>query len=339
MKKNKYELRRITADDISLAPKAYQTNPDDHAELIRHDNCIMFYLEDDPVPYYYVRLSEQKKYITSGIVKLGEGPLSPHICVHYDDLAQENADTTPYTKLPGTSTVYSHSSKNPISQQIYTENHAHFIEEDILDFTCEYWPICYFTNAELPFSNYFSQPFSVTGYYKGKPVTGLGQFENICWTNQQLTQLREAGGGYLICNIFLGIREDGRREFFYGYFLRGAGTGTAAYWLEGEEPIITEDVTLKTEFYHLPYLSDNDPTCACKNMLWRFADKEIHFTGKWGSRRFSSDPINEKIGSSNSFGTWYEGNTPYTHRVNHTFNESMNATVENLKKNGYTVVE
>lgn len=339
MKNPKYELRKITADDISPAPRAYQTSPDDPAVLVRHDNCMMFYLEDDPIPYYYVRLSEQKRYLSSGIVKLGDGPLSPHRCVHFDDLAQKDAQTTPYERLPGSSAVYSHCSENPLSRQIYTEDHARFVEDGILDFTCEYWPVCYFTNAELPFSNYFSQPFTLTGCYEGKPVTGLGQFENICWSGRQLAQLSQMAGGYLICSIFLGIREDGRREFFYGYLIRGAGSGAAAYWLEGEEPVMTEDVTLETEFYPLPYLPADDPTCACKNMVWRFAGKEIHFTGKWGSRRFAPDPLKEKAGASNSFGTWYEGKTPYAHRVNHTFNESMGATVENLKKHGYTVIE
>ncbi len=336
MTASKYELRKITLDDLSVTPKFFQTDKEDPYKLCRHLIWMMFYIDGDPNPYYFMRNNELDKYRWGGVVRLGDGPLAPQTGGHYYDLAQKDTSITPYAKVSDNPIIYSTGTDDPFSEQTFTEDYAVFKEGDILDFKCEYWPVGVFVKTFSAWQEYLYQPFSLIGTYEGKPVRGIGQFDRIYGQVSKIEQKFNTMVGYLLLSVYSGIRKDGRKEFFYGY-IQGTSGNLAVYWLEGEEPIFTEEVHLETEFYHLPYLPAEDPTCACKNTVWRFADKEIHSTGKWGSRRFTANPRENKAGYSNSFGTWYEGKTPYEYELSHTFNESLTATVENLGKYGYKV--
>ena len=120
--------------------------------------------------------------------------------------------------------------------------------------------------------------------------------------------------------------ERGEEVFYEGY-------STFYYYIDGEEPILTDHVTMEAEWEHLPYV--NDGTCVFKDAIFRFCGKEFHFEGKWGCKGFT--PRVEKHGQSQIFGTWYEGKIPYRHRVYLTFGENMEAYDVKLKELGFDV--
>lgn len=336
---SKYEIRKITIDDLSVAPKYFQTDEADPYVIFRHLNWMMFTIKDDPNPYYFMRNNELDKYRWGGVVRLGDGPLAPQTGCHYYDIAQKDTPVIPYAKVSDNPIIYSTGTKYPFSEQTYTEKYAVLKERDIVDFKCEYWPVGLFSQNLSIFIEYLYQPFSLTGTYEGKPVKGIGQFDRVYGQVNKTEQKYTAMAGYVLSSVYSGIRKDGRREWFYGYKQGTNDNRLAIYWLEGEDTIVTEDVFLETNYYHLPYLPPEDPTCACKDIVWKFADKEIHYTGKWGSRRFNAKPLENKVGYANTFGTWYEGNTAYEYEISHTFNESTTATIENLRNSGFKVFE
>lgn len=339
-KSDKYDIREPELDDITLEPKVFQYEGQEPYVLCRHLNWLMFYVEGEKTPYYYMRNSEVDKYRWGGIAKLGEGPLAPQVRAHYEDIAQKDAVVKPYRKISDDPVIYQTSTDAPFSEQTFYENYCILKEGDFLELKCEYWPIGMFAHTCSAWNGeYLYIPFSVEGTFEGKPVKGLGQFDRAYSQIGKEEERINAAVGYIIDGAYLGIRKDGRKEAFYGYIQEEKGKGSAFYWLEGEDPVISEEIYIDTEFYHLPYLPKEDPTCATKDIVWRFADKVIHFNGKWGSRRFTSNPLDNKKGYSNSFGTWYVGDEPYEHALSQTFNESTTATIENLRKFGYVVHE
>lgn len=140
-------------------------------------------------------------------------------------------------------------------------------------------------------------------------------------------------------SYYAGIRQDGRKECAYLNIHSRNGHGVAAYWLEGEEPVLTDEVTLECDWQRLPYAEPGDDTLSYTNAVWRFAGKEIHFTGKWGSKGFTAQPRLSRVGQSQSFGSWYEGKTPYEHKLFHTINENMGANIESIRKMGFEAKE
>jgi len=92
---------------------------------------------------------------------------------------------------------------------------------------------------------------------------------------------------------------------------------------------------METAWYRLPYMKDG--TCTCKDAVFRFAGKEIHFTGKWGYKGLTAYPRVELNGQSQNMGTFYEGKKHYEHAISITFNENMQVTQENLEKLGFPV--
>ena len=99
--------------------------------------------------------------------------------------------------------------------------------------------------------------------------------------------------------------------------------------------MLTDKVSMETEWKRLPYVDDG--TCVYKNAVFRFAGKEFHFEGKWGTKGFTEKPRVEKHGQSQIFGTWYEGDTPYDHELSFGFSENMEAYDYKLEKLGFEV--
>ena len=67
--------------------------------------------------------------------------------------------------------------------------------------------------------------------------------------------------------------------------------------------------------------------------------KEIHFTGKWGTKGFLAKPRVEKHGQSQVAGTFYEGDTPYEHQLSNCWVECMEAYDYKLREWGFDVVD
>ena len=179
---------------------------------------------------------------------------------------------------------------------------------------------------------------TIEGTYEGKPVKGLGCHDRTFLSNGAPQEsLWAAGCTTYCCANYSGIRPDGRKESFFAQFdVARKNYGLVFYYLEGEEPILTDKLSLETEFYHLPY-APGDPTCVYKDGVWKFADKEIHFHAKWGAKGFTATPRIEKLGYSHCFGEWYEGKTPYKHIMENTFTENMDCLDYRLKEAGYRV--
>jgi hypothetical protein len=175
------------------------------------------------------------------------------------------------------------------------------------------------------------------GILDGKPVQAVGEHDRLFIPSQ----VRGFDGitnkfGYFYMNM-LGIREDGRREQCLISIGLADGKNLAYYYIDGQQPILTDTVSMETEWTHLPYVDDG--TCVYKDAIFRFAGKEFHFYGKWGSKGFTPQPRVEKHGQSQIFGTWHEGPTPYKHRLYTTFGENMEAYDYKLKDLGFDITD
>lgn len=338
-----YSVRKITADDLSMTPAEYNRDGV-QSVLVRDMDWMMFYVEGSDTPHYYFRKGAMDQVHWCGIVSpgKGEGPLTPQTSDHYRDMAQYTRLEMPYQKISDNPVVYQMRGNNPFIEKTFYEDHAVFKEGDFLDFRADYWPVCFFAHRGSRWNcDYVYQPFTLSGTYEGKKITGLGQFDRAYtdhggWTPEE----KRNSVSYCINSALLGIREDGRREIFYSIIHdNNQGKDPVYYWLEGEEPIVTEEISAETEFYRLPYNLPGDDTCTYKEVTYRFAGKVIHYKSIWGSRRYTDDPLHEPPGYTNNYGTWYEGDGNYRYKLMHTFNETTTATVSNLKKLGYVVHE
>lgn len=332
-----YEIRPLTPDDLSLAPTCFQHPGTSTNQAFRRMNYLMFFVEGDPIPYYYARNNDMENTLAYGIVQLGDGPVTVQRPTHCRDLAGRDTPVSPYHPGQGTA-LFTCGSAFPYSEQTYYPNYLHIRERDVLDVKCEYWPVALFTHKGFMSNEYLYQAFTVTGTYEGKPIMGLGQFDGVYCDPEHVMEAYADIIDYALCHILTGIREDGRREFFYGQVHKDPNHGAVVYWLEGQEPIVCDDAQLDAEFSRLAYLPEEDPTCACTKAVWKFAGMEIQFQGQWGSRRFTDDPIHDKVGHSNSFGTWAVSGSQATYRMTHSFGESTIATVDKLQALGFSVV-
>ena len=334
MKKLGFEVRTLNADDLSVQPACFAN---DKAELYRHLNWCMFFLENDENPYFYMRNMEPDYYRWGGIVRLGSGPFSPHTSVHFADLAQKKDLVKEYSKVSSNPLIYGISSKEPFTDFTYTENQAHWIEGNVFDLTAEYFPYAIFVHRDSPQKiDYWHQYVILTGTYEGKQIKTLGCFDRLFSPKNQRDAVITEATQY-IWSYFSGIRKDGRKECAYANIHEQNGLGVGFYWLEGEEPILSTDVFLEADWHRLSYVSDNDPTVHFSRAIWRFGGKEIHCDCKWGSKGFLEKPRLDTIGLSQTYGPWYEGNTPYDHEIWFNINENMGATVDKIKEMGFSI--
>ena len=179
---------------------------------------------------------------------------------------------------------------------------------------------------------------SIMGLYENRPCLGLGEHDRLFIPSEVhgFDGITNAFG-YFYMNM-MGIREeDGRREQALISIDPYHGKNFCYYYIDGETPIFTDKAEMETEWTKLPYVDDG--TCVYKDAIFRFGGKEFHFEGKWGSKGFTIKPRVEKHGQSQIFGTWYEGKTPYRHRLFMTFGENMEAYDYKLKELGFDVNE
>ena len=331
------ELRRLTADDLSYQPKCFER--DGHAELYRHLSWCILFPQDDTNPHYYMRNMEPDYYRWGGIVRLGDGPLSCQTSRHHSDIAQDDTRTSVYRKISDATITYEMRSEKPFTEIRYTETGATWKEADVFDLKVEYFPYTIFVHTDSPQQiPYWHTHCLLTGTYEGKPIQALGCFDRLFAPNGDRGAIIGTATHY-VWSYYAGIRQDGRKECAYLNIHSRNGHGVAAYWLEGEEPVLTDEVTLECDWQRLPYAEPGDDTLSYTNAVWRFAGKEIHFTGKWGSKGFTAQPRLSRVGQSQRFGSWYEGKSPYEHKLFHTINENMGANIESIRKMGFEAKE
>lgn len=56
-------------------------------QVFRRMNYLMFFVEGDPIPYYYARNNDMENTLAYGIVQLGDGPVMVQRPTHCRDLA------------------------------------------------------------------------------------------------------------------------------------------------------------------------------------------------------------------------------------------------------------
>ncbi len=335
------EFKRPTVFDLEdRTPEAFDNDYDGYPEL-RLVEMYGFLFEDDGQehkPVAYFRHAEKNRYRWCGFVEPGDGPLVPQTGKgHFKDVAQRDDYIIPYHKVSDDPAEFRMGTVEPYSDYHYFENHFTFEEGDFFRVTAIPFPFAIFDHATIwsGASSIIFQPTIVKGTYEGKPVIGLVEFDRAYSTVDKRANVFE--GVSYIENTLLGIREDGRKESAIIHFNTGGeGNVFAYYWLEGEEPVYTDEVEADIEWHRLPYV--NDGTCAFKQATFRFLGKEIHIDGKWGTKGFTEKPWVEKHGQSQIFGTWYEGKVPYKHKVYFTFCENMEAYDYKLKDMGFDVL-
>lgn len=350
MKEYPFEVKKLTIKDLELAPEMFKNENDGNAVVGKMAQYAQFSVEGIDTPVYYFRNVNPDSQRWSGISRFGDGPLEPQEGLHGQDLAQEETPTRKYRKV----------SENPIAYEIETENPYSLIrfEDDgqggivgtfkegengsILDLTVHPFPVAMISHAnEKQPAPYFQVNTIIEGTYMGKPVKGMGGFDRTYVVDRVEGNKEEEEKNYAStyrcsCALYSGLREDGRKECVYALITDENGKGVGMYYIDGEEPIVTDQVHLDADFYYLPYVDDN--TVVYTKATWRIGSKTIHFDGKWGTKGFTAYPKVEKHGQSQCFGTWYEGDVPYEHVISHTFNEnSGDAYADRIEALGFVI--
>lgn len=334
------EFRKLCLDDLTLKPKHFQRVGKGYTLGRHYVWGIIFPNGDEDHPVYYSRNMQLDKYRACGIIKLADRPLESHTEAHISDIATRGMETSLYQKVSDDPVVYHQGTDVPYSDLRFMENHATWKETDVLDLNVEYWPYALFMHKETGYGiEYFHQNVTYTGTYEGKEVKGLACFDRSYIADDIDVQT----GINKVCDLYVftscsGIRQDGRKEMFYAVIGGENGENTVGiYWLEGEEAIISENVMFEAEWIDVPYLPKDDPTCGYINAVWKIENKEIHMNGKWGCSGLTDSNLVNRVGTTRTFGTWYEGKEPYEFKYVHNCNENMGCTIENLKKHGFNV--
>lgn len=327
---------------IESVPSQFDNAFDDHARVVLLDHYCMLFLEGrtDLKPIMYFRHTDvaKNKFRFGNIVDLGDGPLDVQKGVFHGEESAVSNDpiNVPYGKI--TDGVLGFDSEGKVEARYY-EDRITIREGDYLDLTAYPWEGFTLYDHQSVYENCSCvfQPATYLGTLEGKPIIGLGSYDRLCMKQQA----KEGFGGVPLAYVAIscmGIRQDGRKEFcFASLGLSNGARSLVAYKIDGEEMIVTDEVSMEADWIQLPYVDDG--TCVFKDATIRFKGKECHFKGKWGTKGFLKEPRIEKHGQSQMFGTWHEGKEEYQHRIYFTFSESMEAYDRNLKEYGFNIID
>lgn len=350
-------ITHINGEELSARPPFLQREGETAIEMTRYFVWAMFWVDGESEPYYYMRSLHLKKTEWAGLCKLGETPFSPQQISYSKLLAQPGVEHNHYHVVSESPLVFEASCDEPYFKHSYDKDGATFIEGNILNVRATWWPLALMATEEggyfgggVPYS-YF--PLTLEGTFNGKKITkGIGQLDRVyapidapaVYSSSVKPIPKELLGdipyGYMIYSACCGIRRDGRRELFLAHLMNENGKGLAVYWLEGEEPVITDkDVYFEGDWKKIPYCEEGTETYMFDKCTWRFEGMEVHCINHWGSRRYSAHPEKEKKGYANAFGSFYVGATPYEHTLAQTYCETQISTKEYLDRYGYTVTE
>ena len=353
MNQAKHFVDHVTTDDFSDFPKRFEQ---DHVNgVARHWNWGIFWVEGDDNPRYFQRSCLRDQYSSGNIIKLGKGPFGLQTGEHHDDLAQKGIPTM-YRQISSDPEIWGQDTEDPLCRVHYSADEIYIKEADVFEIHAKPLPYALFAHRDSNIGNAYGLTHMMfEGTYEGKKMRGMGthdwgwqykdwDYEEVGLDNPEALKQKNHIGDYAI-GVFSGIREDGRMEHAYGAIGYGAqrhvnGIGTGVYWIEGEEPIVTEDVFLYAKWERLPYCTGDDTTVAYKEAVWRIGPKTIHYHGEWGSKGHTFNPRMAAVGFSHSgYGDWYEGETPYRHKLYHSNNENVGAEYDNFKNKFMFYVE
>jgi hypothetical protein len=319
----------------------FENGFDGYPELGLLDTYGMFFPEGDvskkPIVYFRHSDAAKGKHRFGNFTDIGDDYLDVQKGVyHEEEVAQADTPFINYHKISEEPLVYGYGSEEKKVSVQYHENHISIEEGSFFNVKAYPWPVTWYDHQSVYLSSStVFQPVTYAGTFDGKPVVGLGSCDRMYF--------KHAGGfdnvplGYIAFSG-MGIRSDGRKEsVFVSISLNEVGKTLGMYYLEGEQPIITDTVSVEADWMHLPYV--NDGTCVFKDATFYISDKVINFKGQWGSKGFGAKPRIEKHGQSQMFGTWYEGSAPYQHRLYFSFVENMDAYDTKLEQLGFKVLK
>ncbi|MCH4167622.1 MAG: hypothetical protein LKF42_00080 [Streptococcaceae bacterium] len=335
--------KQLKIKDLTKStPEVFDNEFDGHPIMSLADVIGMIFPNGDVTqkPILYVRHTDMIKgeFRFGNLVELGDDYLSPQKSVyHQSEVAQAGVKISDYHSLKEQSDVFSFGSEIPKTEFRFSEDYYTASEGDFFKIKGELWPTAIFEHESM--YNHVStiiQAATYIGVMDNQKVMGIGEHDRLFIP----TETHGFDGitddfGYFYMNM-MGIREDGRKEQAL-ISIENCGKIFAYYYIDGELPIFSDEVTMTADFVHLPYVDDG--TCVYKDAVFKFCDKEFHFEGKWGSKGFTPEPRVEKHGQSQIFGTWYEGKTPYKHRLYMTFGENMDCYDYKMKAKGFDVLD
>lgn len=328
----KIEIKKFTVEDICIESKCFDNNSDGHGVLTLIDMYGQLYPNGfDEKPIWFIRHNNVNGTRFGAIHCPGDGYNSVQTPLHLNDIAQKGSKVNGYRKL--NDNCYGMDCENPFFEYRYSDTSLTYKEGNIIDLKAELFPIAIIKHADdAAITSQITQSCLYSGFYEGKPIQGIGNFELVYFPKNANRNLNDYAA-YVYAND-VGVRADGRKEISMVYFSL-AGRSNAFYWLEGEEPVVSSHVRMEAEWEKLPYV--NDGTCIYQRATFFFGGKEIHFEGKWGAKGLTAYPRIELAGQSQVFGSWYEGKIPYKHEVSMTFHENMRVFPNELKAGGFKV--
>lgn len=320
---------------------------DQGAKLIMIDPySFLFPLGDtEAKPPMYFHHGYINKIRFNGVTEFGDNYLEHQKPgKHHDEMAQPDTPVTKaYERFEDNPSGYVIETEKPYSQiKHYDDGTLTAKEGDLIDLTFK--PLKY---ANLDYGNMFlgryqvQQPCMVSGFYEGKPVIGMGSYDRIYAPDEVFSAHDVMAESAYIYIVGHGIREDGRTEAFmttiglYGDEVNGAKNGY--YWIDGEEPVVVNDVRIEADWVHLPYADDG--TVVYKDATLHIGPKTVHFNGKWGTKGFTKEPRMERHGQSQILGDWYEGDTPYKHTLFFGWGEHTGSYDYVIKAMGMNVID
>ena len=330
------EFVPYNANFFSESPEVFNNPDDDYATIsvITHYNEFFINGDVDTKPKYFIRHTNNDSTRFVGIIDFNDDFLQPQIGGHTEDLEACHKDDAFVKHQQVDDTHYGYSSFNGEMKLIVDETSIEFKEGNVLEGKGTFFPY-----AVVDHNNIWNdiaciyQSYVFEGTYLGQSVKGVGRYSRSFRPSSDDHPYELLG---YIDNELVGVREDGRREMTIIH-MDSTGKVFAFYLLDGEEPVVSDEVEMETEWYRLPYMDDG--TCIYKEVTYRFGGKEIHFKGKWGTKGFTEKPRFDKNGQSQVFGTWYEGKEEYKHTLYQTFNENQECYDYKLKEMGFDVID
>lgn len=323
-------------DFFQVAPKIFDNDEDGHAKLSVIDmyGSLFFVGHEDEKPIVYIRHANVDNCRFGCFLDLGDTYNSPQKGgFHFAEIAQRGNPINPYSKVSNNPLEYKISSDNPYLEYRYYKNRITCEEGNFFKAEMIPLPICIVDHGAIfkPL-NQVSQPCIIKGTFDGKSIIGIGSFDKLYMPEFEKKEFSDTLA--YMCALGVGLREDGKYEVIMTSISED-NSSYGFYWLEGNDPITSYNVSIETEFEHVPYI--NDGTCMYKDAVFKFADVELHFEGKWGTKGFTEKPRIEKHGQSQTWGTWYVGKTPYKHKIYSSFFENMECYDYKLKERNYKI--
>ena len=329
------EFVRHEDDFYNECPEVLQTEFDHNAKLSLIDQYGLIFdkgWEDEPV--LFVRHGNIDGYRFGAFSRLNSDIKGLQTPLHCADIAQKE-ETGRFQKLCDKPLTYGYGTADPFSEYRYYSGYSTWKEGDILDVKASPFPYCIIQHqGDIANFTEIIQPSLVTGTFAGRPISFIGSYDKVYIPKEEKRDIGSTMAYILVLDH--GIRLDGRHESVVIY-INPEGKGIGGYYLEGEEPVSSDDVVMEADWFHLPYVDDG--TVAYKDAVFHIKDKTIHFTGRWGCKGITAHPRLEKHGQSQIFGTWYEGDVPYKHQMFTTFHENMEAFDYKFKKLGYKIID